>query len=119
MSRFLTYAPEPAYLLPPPRSEMSWERIPCVFSCGGELSIGIGAGLEQAYSAEGGELYRPAMMLSEWLYGYAVGDDERTTAGTAGGGGLGITVSGGRGEAGQLGAECVSAAARARFAPAA
>jgi transposase/IS5 family transposase len=31
------------------------------------------SGFEQAYSAEGGELYHPAMMLSVWLYGYAVG----------------------------------------------
>src|SRR6202158_6391725 len=72
MSRFLAYAPEQAYLLPPTvRDELGAEHL-CFFIRRVVAHLDL-SGFEQAYSAEGGELYHPAMMLSVWLYAYAVG----------------------------------------------
>lgn len=72
MSRFKVYNPEQAYLLPP--------------SVGDELSSGhlcffVRKVIERldmsvfvnSYSAEGGELYAPELMLGVWLYAYALG----------------------------------------------
>ena len=72
MSRFLTYAPEQAYLLPPTvMDELGADHL-CFFVRRVVAHLDL-SGVEQAYSAEGGELYHPAMMLSVWLYAYAVG----------------------------------------------
>ena len=109
MTRFLAYAPEQAYLLPPTVGDELGEDHLCFFIRRVVAHLDL-RGFEEGYSAEGGELYHPAMMLSVWLYAYAVGMTS-AAAGAAGGGGLGAAVFGGRGEAGQLGAECVSAAA--------
>jgi transposase len=72
MSRFVAYALEQAYLLPPTVREELGEDHLCFFigRVVGHLDL---SGFEQAYSLEGGELYHPAMMLSVWLYAYAVG----------------------------------------------
>ncbi len=72
MSRFLTYAPEQAYLLPPTVAEELGADHLCFFLRRVVAHLDLSE-FEQAYSAEGGELYHPAMMLSVWLYGYAVG----------------------------------------------
>ncbi len=72
MSRFLPYAPEQAYLLPPTvREELGADHL-CFFIRQVVMRLDL-SGLEQAYSNEGGELYHPAMMLSVWLYAYATG----------------------------------------------
>jgi transposase/IS5 family transposase len=72
MSRFLAYAPEQAYLLPPTVGEELGADHLCFFLRRVVAHLDV-SGLEQAYSAEGGELYHPALMLSVWLYAYAVG----------------------------------------------
>lgn len=72
MSRFKAYSPEQAYLLPPNVKDVLGEGHLCFFvqKMVGRLDL---SQFEQAYSAEGGELYAPAMMLSLWLYAYASG----------------------------------------------
>ncbi len=76
MSRFLPYAPEQAYLLPPTvREELGADHL-CFFIRQVVAHLDL-SGFEEAYSSEGGELYHPAMMLSVWLYAYATG---RTSA---------------------------------------
>ena len=72
MSRFLAYAPEQAYLLPPTVQEELGADHLCFFLRRVVAHLDL-SGFEQAYSAEGGELYHPAMLLSVWLYAYAVG----------------------------------------------
>ena len=72
MSRFKVYCPDQAYLLPPSvRDELGKDHL-CFFVRGVverlEMSV-----FEQSYSAEGGELYAPQLMLSVWLYAYALG----------------------------------------------
>ena len=72
MSRFKMYSPDQAYLLPPNvRDELGSGHL-CFFIRGViewlEMSV-----FEQSYSAEGGELYAPQLMLGVWLYAYALG----------------------------------------------
>jgi transposase len=72
MSRFLPYNPDQAYLLPPSvKDELGADHL-CFFvrKMVGRLNL---SGFEQEYSEEGGSLYHPALMLSVWLYGYALG----------------------------------------------
>jgi transposase len=72
MSRFRAYNPEQAYLLPPSvRDELGEDHL-CFFirKVVGRLDL---SSLEAAYSEEGGELYAPELMLSVWLYAYALG----------------------------------------------
>jgi transposase len=72
MSRFKVYNPDQAYLLPPSvRDELG----------SGHLCFFVRAVIERldmsvfvnSYSAEGGELYAPELMLGVWLYAYALG----------------------------------------------
>jgi transposase len=72
MSRFKVYSPDQAYLLPPSvRDELGADHL-CFFIRGviGRLDMSL---FEQSYSAEGGELYAPQLMLAVWLYAYALG----------------------------------------------
>jgi len=72
MSRFLPYNPEQGYLLPPSvKDELGADHL-CFFirDVVGRLDL---SGFEQAYSEEGGALYAPELMLSVWLYSYALG----------------------------------------------
>ncbi len=72
MSRFKQYTPDQAYLLPPSvRDELGSDHL-CFFlrSVVERLDMSV---FVQSYSAEGGELYAPELMLSVWLYGYALG----------------------------------------------
>src|SRR6185437_9004131 len=72
MSRFLPYSPEQAYLLPPNvQDELGGEHL-CFFLRRMVKHLDLSS-FEQAYSAEGGELYAPELMLGVWLYAYAVG----------------------------------------------
>jgi transposase len=72
MSRFKVYSPDQAYLLPPSVRDELGERHLCFFvrEVIGRLDMRV---FEQSYSAEGGELYAPQLMLGVWLYAYALG----------------------------------------------
>ncbi len=72
MSRFKPYSPEQAYLLPPSVKDVLGEGHLCflVQQVVGRLDL---SSFEQAYGAEGGELYAVPLMLSVWLYAYARG----------------------------------------------
>jgi transposase len=72
MSRFKVYSPEQAYLLPPSVRDELGERHLCFFvrEVIGRLDMSV---FKHSYSEEGGELYHPALMLSVWLYAYALG----------------------------------------------
>jgi len=72
MSRFKAYSPDQAYLLPPNVKDVLGEGHLCFFVQKMVARLDLKP-FEQAYSAEGGELYAPAMMLSLWLYAYATG----------------------------------------------
>lgn len=72
MSRFKVYSPEQGYLLPPSvRDELGSDHL-CFFvrRVIERLDMRV---FENSYSAEGGELYAPQLMLAVWLYAYAVG----------------------------------------------
>jgi transposase len=72
MSRFKIYIPDQAYLLPPSVLDELGEKHLCFFvrEVVGRLDMSV---FEQSYSAEGGELYAPQLMLGVWLYAYALG----------------------------------------------
>lgn len=72
MSRFRSYSPEQAYLLPPSVRDVLPEGHLCFLVQRVTAKLDLSK-FEEAYSAEGGELYAPAMMLSVWLYAYATG----------------------------------------------
>lgn len=72
MSRFKGYSPDQAYLLPPSvRDELGAEHL-CFFIRGVIERLDMSV-FEHSYSAEGGELYAPELMLGVWLYAYALG----------------------------------------------
>ncbi len=72
MSRFKDYSPDQAYLLPPSvRDELGPDHL-CFFIRGVIERLDMRV-FEQSYSAEGGELYAPQLMLGVWLYAYALG----------------------------------------------
>src|ERR1700688_707122 len=72
MGRFLPYAPEQAYLLPPSVQEELGEDHLCFFIHGAVEHMDLSS-FERAYGEEGGALYCRALMLKVWLYAYAVG----------------------------------------------
>jgi transposase len=72
MSRFKSYSPEQAYLLPPSvQDELRGDHL-CFFLRRVVERLDL-SGFERAYAAEGGALYAPELMLSVWLYAYATG----------------------------------------------
>lgn len=72
MSRFKSYTPEQAYLLPPSvQDELSGDHL-CFFLHRVVERLDL-SGFERAYAVEGGALYAPELMLSVWLYAYATG----------------------------------------------
>jgi transposase len=72
MSRFKSYSPDQAYLLPPSvRDELGGNHL-CFFVRGIVERLDMTV-FEQSYSVEGGELYAPQLMLGVWLYAYALG----------------------------------------------
>jgi len=72
MSRFKSYSPEQAYLLPPSvRDELRGDHL-CFFLRRIVERLDL-SGFRQAYGVEGGALYAPELMLSVWLYAYATG----------------------------------------------
>src|SRR5271165_1580110 len=77
MSRFKPYSPDQAYLLPPSVKDELGKGHLCFFVQKMVERLDLSR-FEQAYSAEGGELYCPEMMLSLWLYAYATGLTSRS-----------------------------------------
>ena len=72
MSRFKVYNPDQAYLLPPSVLDELSEKHLCFFVRGVVERLDMSV-FELSYSAEGGELYAPQLMLGVWLYAYALG----------------------------------------------
>jgi transposase len=72
MSRFLTYSPEQAYLLPPDVKQVLGSDHLCFFVHQGVERLDLKR-FEEAYGEEGGVLYHPARMLKVWLYAYLLG----------------------------------------------
>jgi transposase len=72
MSRFKVYSPDQAYLLPPSVRDELGEKHLCFFvrEVVERLDMRV---FELSYSAEGGELYAPQLLLGVWLYAYALG----------------------------------------------
>jgi transposase len=72
MSRFKVYSPDQAYLLPPSVRDELGDKHMCFFvrEVVERLDMSV---FEQSYSAEGGELYAPQLLLGVWLYAYALG----------------------------------------------
>lgn len=72
MGRFLPYAPEQAYLVPPSvREELGSDHL-CFFLHEAVEHLDLSS-FEQVYGEEGGALYHPSLMLKVWLYAYALG----------------------------------------------
>jgi transposase len=72
MSRFKAYSPDQAYLLPPSvQDELGVDHL-CFFVRRVVERLDLRA-FHEAYSAEGGALYAPELMLGVWLYAYALG----------------------------------------------
>jgi transposase len=72
MSRFKMYSPDQAYLLPASvRDELGSGHL--CFVVRGVIERLDMRVFEHSYSAEGGELYAPQLMLGVWLYAYALG----------------------------------------------
>lgn len=72
MTRFRSYNPEQAYLLPPSVKEVLPAGHLCFFLQPIVAKLDLES-FEREYSEEGGQLYHPALMLSVWLYAYATG----------------------------------------------
>ncbi len=70
MARFLDYAPEQAWLLPPRMSdELGEDHLACfIHECVEKLDL---SAFEAAYSDEGRPAYPPELLLKVWLYAYA------------------------------------------------
>lgn len=70
--RFLPYSPDQAYLLPPSVPEVLGEDHLCFFVRQVVAHLDLSE-FERLYSEEGAEAYCPALMISVWLYAYALG----------------------------------------------
>jgi transposase len=72
MGRFLPYAPEQGYLVPPSVKEELGKDHLCFFIHEAVEHLELSS-FEQVYAEEGGALYHPSLMLKVWLYAYALG----------------------------------------------
>jgi len=72
MSLFLTYNPEQAYLIPPNVEQVLGSDHVCFFVHQVVERLPMNR-FREAYSAEGGVLYHPSLMLKVWLYAYLLG----------------------------------------------
>jgi transposase len=70
--KFLTYSPNQVELLPPSVREVLGEGHLCFFLRRVVERLELSA-IEQAYSEEGQPGYHPALLVSVWLYAYALG----------------------------------------------
>jgi len=110
MSRYLPYNPDQGYLVPPRVDEVLDADHLCFFIRRVVERLDLG-GFEEAYSAAGGMLYHPSLMLKVWLYAYALGVTSSRRLERRIREDLAFSLSGGRRAAGLLGAERVPAAA--------
>ena len=72
MSRFLSYSPEQAYLIPPDVKQVLGSKHLCFFVHAMVERLDLRR-FEQSYGDEGGVLYHPSLLLKVWLYAYALG----------------------------------------------
>jgi transposase len=72
MGKFLDYNPDQAYLLPPSVQDVLGAGHLCFFvrRVIAKLNLGV---LRNEYGEEGGPAYAPEMLVSVWLYAYALG----------------------------------------------
>jgi len=70
--RFRPYSPDQAYLLPPTLAEVLGPDHLCFFLRRGVERLDLSA-FERAYDEEGQPGYHPALLVSVWLYAYALG----------------------------------------------
>lgn len=72
MAKFLDYDPDQAYLLPPSVHDVLGPQHLCFFLRRVVAKLNLRAFREE-YGEEGGPAYAPEMLLSVWLYAYALG----------------------------------------------
>ena len=72
MGEFLDYSPEQAYLLPPSVRDVLGAGHLCFFLRRVVAKLNLGA-LRNVNGEEGGPAYAPEMLVSVWLYAYALG----------------------------------------------
>src|SRR6266436_2009599 len=72
MPNFYEYNPEQAYLLPPSVRQVLGEEHLCFFVHRAVEKLDL-RGFEQGYGDEGHPAYHPALLLTVWLYSYALG----------------------------------------------
>lgn len=72
MAKFLDYNPEQAYLLPPSVRDVLRPDHLCFFVRRVVAQLNLSA-FRDEYSEEGGPAYAPEMLVSVWLYAYALG----------------------------------------------
>src|ERR1700733_4542645 len=72
MAKFMDYNPDQAYLLPPSVRDVLSPGHLCFFVRGVVEKLNLSAFREE-YGTEGGPAYAPEMMVSVWLYAYALG----------------------------------------------
>src|SRR5260370_41144391 len=113
MGRFLPYAPDQAYLVPPSVKDELGEDHLCFFIHRAVEHMDLKS-FEQVYSEEGGVLYCPALMLKVWLYGYALGSTSARRLEHRNREGLGLGGLGGGEKPAQWGASGVLRAERRR-----
>src|SRR5712692_8474664 len=70
--RFLTYSPDQAYLLPPAVEDVLGDDHLCFFLREVVERLDL-SGFEQSYEEAGRPAYHPALLVSVWLYAYALG----------------------------------------------
>jgi transposase len=72
MAKFLDYNPEQAYLLPPSVRDVLGPEHLCFFvrRLVAKLNLSV---FREEYGEEGGPAYAPEMLVSVWLYAYALG----------------------------------------------
>jgi|SRR5579864_1619288 len=72
MAKFLDYNPDQAYLLPPSVRDVLGSGHLCFFVRRVVAKLNLDA-FRNEYGEEGGPAYAPEMMISVWLYAYALG----------------------------------------------
>ncbi|MGC2419147.1 MAG: transposase [Candidatus Acidiferrales bacterium] len=72
MGKFLDYSPEQAYLVPPSVRDVLGADHLCFFLRRVVAKLNLQAFREE-YGEEGGQAYAPEMLVSVWLYAYALG----------------------------------------------
>jgi transposase len=72
MGKFLDYNPDQAYLLPPSVRDVLSPCHLCFFVRGVVAKLNLSA-FRDEYGTEGGPAYAPEMLVSVWLYAYALG----------------------------------------------